>query len=262
MLFGDDHMSFDPDTQRSAPPAVVAVWAVPRSASTAFERMVTERGDLNVLSEPFSVAYYDGPEARSSRFTCTAPEATFAAVRAALLEAGSVHPVFVKDMAYQVLPAMDESMIDGCHHTVLIRDPAWSLPSLARHWPDFSTDEAGFEAAHALHHTLVGAGCDVVVIDAADLRRHPEATVGRWCEVVGLGFESGALNWASGMRSEWDRWDQWHATTSTSTGFLPEPDDLPPVPADTSLTDAIAAARSHYEALRLHALRPLERPTS
>jgi hypothetical protein len=236
---------------------VVAVWSVPRSASTAFERMVTQRGDLEVFSEPFSAAYYDGPEAGSPRFGCTDPEATYAAVRTDLLDAAAVRPVFVKDMAYQVLPAMDDGLINACRHTILVRDPAWSLPSLARQWPDFTTEEAGFAAAHELHDTLVGAGCQVTVLDAADLRRNPAATVELWCSRLGLSFRAEALNWTPGMRTEWRRWDEWHATTSSSTGFMPTPEGSPP-PVTGSLRDAIAAARPHYEALRAHALTPPE----
>ena len=38
----------------------VALWAVPRSISTAFERVFVERDDFEVLHEPFSAAYYYG----------------------------------------------------------------------------------------------------------------------------------------------------------------------------------------------------------
>jgi hypothetical protein len=36
---------------------------VPRSISTAFERVFVERDDFEVLHEPFSDAYYYGPTA-------------------------------------------------------------------------------------------------------------------------------------------------------------------------------------------------------
>ena len=88
----------------------------------AFERMVAQRDDLAVVSEPFLAAYYDGPEARSSRFVCTAPAATFGAVRAELLDGAAQRPTFVKDMTYQVLPAVDDALIGGCRHTFLVRE--------------------------------------------------------------------------------------------------------------------------------------------
>lgn len=49
----------------------VALWAVPRSVSTALERVFVERGDFKVFHEPFSVSYYYSPERRSERFAST-----------------------------------------------------------------------------------------------------------------------------------------------------------------------------------------------
>jgi hypothetical protein len=49
----------------------VALWAVPRSVSTALERVFVERGDFKVFHEPFSVSYYYSPERRSDRFAET-----------------------------------------------------------------------------------------------------------------------------------------------------------------------------------------------
>ena len=46
----------------------VALWAVPRSISTAFERVFVERDDFEVLHEPFSYAYYYGPDRPNDRF--------------------------------------------------------------------------------------------------------------------------------------------------------------------------------------------------
>ena len=52
----------------TAEPTRVALWAVPRSVSTAFERVFIERDDAEVLHEPFSQACYHGPDRRSGRF--------------------------------------------------------------------------------------------------------------------------------------------------------------------------------------------------
>ena len=36
---------------------ILALWAVPRSTSTAFERMMRERGDFWVVDEPFGLSF-------------------------------------------------------------------------------------------------------------------------------------------------------------------------------------------------------------
>ena len=37
---------------------IVALWAIPRSTSTAFEWMMRQRGDMEALHEPFGEAWY------------------------------------------------------------------------------------------------------------------------------------------------------------------------------------------------------------
>ena len=48
---------------------IVALWAVPRSTSTAFEWMMRQRGDLDCLHEPFGEAWYQGEAPLWPRFT-------------------------------------------------------------------------------------------------------------------------------------------------------------------------------------------------
>ncbi len=55
---------------------MLALWATPRTVSTAFERMMIERGDHTVVNEPWSRCYYYGPSRRSERFTETLPRST------------------------------------------------------------------------------------------------------------------------------------------------------------------------------------------
>ena len=47
---------------------ILALWATPRSTSTAFERVMSNRGDLTCLHEPFSEAFYYGEDRRNDRY--------------------------------------------------------------------------------------------------------------------------------------------------------------------------------------------------
>ena len=47
---------------------IIALWAVPRSTSTAFEWMMRQRGDLDCLHEPFGEAWYQGEDPLWPRF--------------------------------------------------------------------------------------------------------------------------------------------------------------------------------------------------
>jgi hypothetical protein len=232
----------------------VALWAVPRAASTAFERMVIERGDHAVFDEPFSEHYYFGPRKVSSRFAEVRPDADSAAILARVEEAARRDPVFVKDMAYHVADVASPDFAGRFTSTFLIRDPARSLPSLARMWPDFTDEEAGFEALTALVAHAEAAGQDPVVVDSDDLCRDPASVVAAWCERVGISFDPAALSWESGMQPEWRLWSDWYGATSRSTGFRPPPGGPPP-PTEGRVAAAVERCRPVYEALRARRLR-------
>ena len=85
---------------------IIALWAVPRSVSTAFERMMAARGDFQVFNEPFSRAYYFGPDRVSTRYPAEEPcdDHDPEKVRDRILAAAEEGPVFFKDMAYHIHP--------------------------------------------------------------------------------------------------------------------------------------------------------------
>jgi Sulfotransferase domain len=231
----------------------LALWAVPRAASTAFERMVIERGDHKVFDEPFSEHYYFGPRKVSARFAEVRPDADPDAILDRLDAAARRGPVFVKDMAYHVAGIASPAFADRFTSTFLIRDPARSLPSLARMWPDFTDEEAGFDALAALVAHAEAVGEEPVVVDSDDLCRDPEGLVAAWCRRVGLPFLPEALSWAPGLRPEWRLWPDWYTATSRSTGFLPPSDDVPALD-DERVRAAYERCLPVYEALRARRL--------
>lgn len=252
--------SLEPPPGRDRRP--IALWCVPRSASTAFDRMVRERGDLQVFTEPFSEAYYFGPERRSARFP---PEPAAPAYDTVLARvADGARPTFVKDMPHHLGPRLDRPTLRRFVNTFLVRDPARTIPSLARHWPDFTDHEAGFGALRvAFELVRDDLGHDPPVIDAADLLAEPAGTVAAWCDAVGLVHRPGALRWTPGPVEGWERWRSWFARAEASDGLHPVREG--PVPeAPPDLAGRIERHRADYEivaAARLHPTAP-EPPAS
>ena len=197
---------------------ILALWSVPRSASTAFERMVIERGDHHVVDEPFSVHYYFGERKVSDRFTEVEPSSSPEAIHASLVAAAATKPVFFKDMAYHLAGAPVADLLPEYRSSFLVREPSGVLASLEARWPDFTDDEAGYIALHAL---VAATGDEAVIIDHDDLCREPARVIAAWCELMDIPFLPEALTWEAGMRPEWARWADWHASSAASTGFRP-----------------------------------------
>ncbi|MGB0112390.1 MAG: hypothetical protein WBP59_04145 [Ilumatobacteraceae bacterium] len=236
--------------------SVLALWATPRTVSTAFERMMIERGDHLVLDEPWSRAYYFGPERRSDRYPLAFPEASYAAVEAGVLAAGDAGPVFLKDMAYHAAPGITDDALRAMTHTFLVRDPTSALRSLHRRWPDFTDDEAGYEAQRALFDRVADVTGEVpAVIDSDALRADPDGVVARWAGRVGLEHLPASLHWEPGMQPEWQLWRSWYENAAASRGFAPpdtssiEPDDLPVRVAELlpAATRAVSELQRHAE---------------
>jgi hypothetical protein len=226
------------------------LWTAPRAASTAFERMMIERGDHTVFDEPFSRHYYYGPERVSRRYTETLPNSRPDEIIAELEAAAEQRPVFVKDMAYHVVGFADAGFVGGFVNAFLIRDPAYALTSLAAKWPDFTDDERGYAAVARLVELAEAAGRGPPIIDSDDLCRDPATTVRRYCDAVGIPFVPDALTWEPGMRPEWELWPDWYGATARSTGFHPPRQEGPPPRDDPRVQQAYDECAPIYEALR------------
>ena len=210
----------------------ILLWAVPRSVSTAFERVMRARGDLIVFSEPFSVPYYLGQERASDRFgsrrPCASTEEWTSVVRelVAATEAGTV---FVKDMAYHVAPRLDRELVGNFQNTFIVRHPGHTLGSLKRLLPDFTPEEAGFEQQYRLMRLAFEASDEEpVVLDGEELRRSAATVVEDYCRRVGLPFLPESLRWQAGLLADWRRWERWHGDVAGSTGIRPPRADAEP----------------------------------
>ena len=174
----------------------IALWAVPRSISTAFERVFVERGDFKVFHEPFSASYYYSEKRQSDRFAHEEPKKDYGYTEVlAQLLAPHGRPVFFKDMAYHTAGFMSQPFVAKFTNTFIIREPKAVLASLYRFWPDFTFEEAGYEQLHRMFRYTLEAGQKAVVVDASDLSEDPQGTVCAYCEKLGIPFKPEALSW-------------------------------------------------------------------
>jgi hypothetical protein len=112
---------------------LLMLWSAPRSRSTAFFRMMIERGDFIGVHEPFSyLAEFGYAEAGGVRVT-SAP-----GLIAALGAAGRERPVFAKETTgrrYPEVLASPSFLAGDAVHTFLIRHPAETIRSYLAMWP-------------------------------------------------------------------------------------------------------------------------------
>ncbi|TDB78365.1 sulfotransferase family protein [Micromonospora sp. KC723] len=202
---------------------LLALWSAPRSRSTAFERMMMQRGDFTVVHEPFSHVGDFGSAEVAGRAVRSEQE-----LIGALL--GLPGRTFFKDTTdfHYPLAVSEPGFLRGATHTFIIRDPAEVIVSHAALNPELTRDEVGLARLHEIFTAVREATGEVpVVIDSDDLLDRPEATVRAYCERVGIDFLPESLRWEAGVPGQWERTERWHRDASSSTGFgvrrSPEP---------------------------------------
>jgi hypothetical protein len=238
----------------------VALWAVPRSISTAFERVFVERDDFEVLHEPFSAAYYHGEDRLSDRFSDAEPEAgnSYEEVLARVLEPRE-RRVFVKDMAYHAKGLIGSGFAANFTNTFIIRDPKYVIASMQKMWPDFTLEETGFEQIYNLfrYATEVNEE-DVVVVDAMTFSENPAGVLSAYCEHLGVPFDPGTLSWESREVRRWDNWDGWHEAAQRSTGIKRAERKDPVLPKEAG--EAYEYCLPYYYKLAAHAIPGTAKP--
>ncbi|MFJ4559866.1 sulfotransferase family protein [Streptomyces massasporeus] len=203
--------------EENAGKPMLALWSVPRSRSTAFFRVMGERGDLGVVHEPFSyLAEFGRCEVEGRQ------AATEAELVAALRDLNRECRVFFKDTTDERYPGVladQDFLARDAVHTFLIRHPKKTIASYHALNPDVRLHQLGFEALYELYEAVREAtGRAPMVIDGDRFAQRPEATVRAYCEAVGLPYDAEALTWNSGERDEWAPSARWHRDASASSG--------------------------------------------
>lgn len=246
---------------------ILALWAHSRARSTAFERMMRERGDFFVIHEPFGPYYYfSGERISDNKSEVEArPEYGFEAILQRLWQEASSKPVFIKDHALYVAERANQAFLSHFQHTFLIRHPAQALPSLFARMPNFTLQEAGYAESYQLFE-LTKTVQTAVVIDADDLVKSPAATIRAYCEAVEIPFLSEALSWQakSMTKSNWsddgnwsESWNasRWHSHLESSQGFQKKPNrNYVAVEENEHLRQAYEFCLPYYEKLYEHRL--------
>ena len=242
---------------------IVALWAVPRSTSTAFEWMMRQRGDIACLHEPFGEAWYQGEAPLWPRLTdqsVRTPGLTLESVWQSMQALAKKGPVFSKDFPLYIDHMWDDEMLSYFTHSFLIRNPAMTITSMYDKWPDFHEKEVGFAEQRALFERILDkTGTPPPVIDSDDLLENPAVIVQKWCEAVGLPFIESALSWEPGARDEVSWWDggSFHANLRNSDGLKPQPRKsyIKIEEAPTRVQEVYERVMPHYEFLHQHRIR-------
>lgn len=204
--------------------AIYALWTHPRSISTAFERVMMERGDLKILHEPFSYLYYVHQESATISQQYVDPDhpTDYEGIKAHISAHAAEKPVFFKDMCSHCFEPLvtDEAILKQINNTFLIRDPAKAIASYYAMNPDVTLEEIGLMQLSRVFEKVADFNGEApIVVDADDLEEDPDGIIRAYCHRLGLPFIPEAMTWNQGHKAEWEIWKDWHQDAAQSTGI-------------------------------------------
>ncbi|MFC5666895.1 sulfotransferase family protein [Kitasatospora misakiensis] len=194
-------------------PSLLALWSVPRSRSTAFERAMYERGDFLVVHEPFS-RVCDFGEADVAGRSCASQEE----VMAALVETAAERPVFFKDTTdfpFDRLGA-DLGFLRRCRHAAMVRNPRDTVRSHLVMQADATSPAMGFGHLWDVVETVTAVGLPMHLVDGDRLAGGAAAEMRRYCAAMGIEFIAEALAFKQEPPASWKATERWHAAAGES----------------------------------------------
>ncbi len=237
----------------------VAMWSGPRNISTAMMRAWENRGDCEVMDEPFYAHYLaqtglDHP-GRELVIAAGDPDWRSVAARVSRAPAPGVGLSYQKHMTHHLLPDMGREWLAALRHVFLIRDPRRVLVSYVRSRPNVTAADIGVLQQYEIYqYVRTQLHQEPPVIDADDFLRAPEAQLRALCAQLGLEFTPRMLRWPPGPRASDGVWaPYWYEQVYRSTGFEPARTDPVQVPA--AFAGILAQVMPAFEALRAVRLR-------
>jgi hypothetical protein len=184
--------------------------------STAFLRMMLERGDHEVFHEPFSSIVVQGRTTVGERTATSHDE-----LLKLLEERARERPVFVKETTeYDYLTTGGERIPEAGRHSFIIRHPRRVIPSHYAMNPDMTCAEVGYgHQVTMARRAYAASGIRPLVVEAEDLLADPAGAVAGYCREAGIPFVPVALHWQPGDQEVWGRTRQWHRDAARSSSF-------------------------------------------
>lgn len=231
---------------------IIALWAVPRSVSTAFERIFIERGDAKVMHEPWSEFFYHSDERGHKRYSDSKPrhECGFDETLSEVLRPHDKSFLFFKNMAYNLRDKMNPELLSLFTNTFIIRNPQDALTSHYRVLPDFDIVEAGYTDQKRLFDIVVEE-CrqEPIVVDADDFRNNPSRIMKRYCEMVGIKYIPEAMLWEQRDIAIWGLKDIWQQDAIRTTRINPPSEKREKITLPERIIEMVNICNEHYQAM-------------
>jgi hypothetical protein len=253
------------EAARSTHPERYVVVAPPRTCSTLLARILWNVPEIGFyVHEPFDGVYHRGWALGEVAAKLASP-VDLSAVPGLPPRRGAA--LLVKELPFQVGPHFPLLLELASRPIVfLVRDPRLAVASRMR-MRELGGQQAVFDSVESGWTTLAEQvelcrreDRPHLIVDAADLRTRPAATLQRVCATLGLSFDPSILRWSRvgdvDLGLALDEQRHWNARVLESTGIEPPVEEAPPLdafPVESGMREHVRRSLAIYEALRSQA---------
>lgn len=202
----------------------IILWTHPRSVSTAFERTIAERGDFDILHEPFSDLYYGFD--KKANAVGYAPqldfEPSYSNIKEYILnKSNQCEKLFIKDMAYHCFDYVKNDFNWLLHFkpVFLIRHPEKSIPSNYKLNQDVTNEEIGYDTLFEIYQLYLQNKIQPLIIEAEEFTANPQKILAAFCNYGGVDFDENIVQWKKEAPKEWKAWEVWHQDAANAKGI-------------------------------------------
>lgn len=208
------------------------VWLVspPRSRSTAVLRSFQERGDFQIMHEPFQLAYniIHAPVVEDW-YRDTAAK-TYKEGIERILDKSEHGNVFVKDMSFTLRDLLNDNsdilLNKNIHFVFLLRNPHHSMVSCYNRLPEMfeeiknmAPDFFGYTAAEEVYRKVKDTSPNKpYIIESEDLCYNAAAVMNDLCHHLGIEFKPEALHWDD-LDTNFDGVEEWNEIKPKETTY-------------------------------------------
>lgn len=244
--------------QSTTKPKLIVLWSIIRSASTAFEKTFLQRADTDVIHEPFTSLNYFSRWRRYTHYGECEEMLDYGIDDIIERITSKTSPVvFVKEMAYQVLPYMNDELTElfrSAINTFIIRDPRETIVSVYKQTDYFTEDEFGFIPLEQIFNIVTEEwGQPAIVVDAHQFREDPKAVLSLYCEKIGVDFDPVMLEWTDKklpLLPYEAVFESWWENAEKSKGIIAPPTVKPKLEIRTEHLPMVERGLKIYEKMR------------
>jgi len=202
----------------------IAMWSGPRNLSTALMRSFGNRGDFEVIDEPFYASYLKETGLRHPMYKeilkSRISNHNFISKFCSNGPVGKPYQ-YQKHMTHHMLDNFNKDFIFSVTNVFLIRRPDLVLMSFKKKHKEYEFNDLGFRQQFELFELVADKlGHAPPVVDSNDLINNTKGILKKLCSTIEIRFLESMLSWNPGPKSYDGIWGRhWYSEINKSSRF-------------------------------------------